>query len=88
MTAACPTKEPRAVTDRELAEALRWGWPVRNRDFDALYPPGLRVRSETYWTPVEVARAAVAAWPPASTGGGAANGRKPRKFHRPSASSA
>jgi predicted RNA methylase len=58
MTAAFPTKEPRAVTDRELAEALRWGWPVHDRDFDALYPPGLRVRSERYWTPVEVARAA------------------------------
>jgi SAM-dependent methyltransferase len=39
-----------------LVEALRSGWAVSDRDFDAaLYPLDFRARSSTFWTPVHVA---------------------------------
>jgi len=39
----------------ELREALRACKPVHDRDFDDIYPFGIRVVSRTFWTPVRVA---------------------------------
>ena len=38
-----------------LQRTLRQGRPVRDHDFDRLYPPAHRHRSSFHWTPVDVA---------------------------------
>jgi SAM-dependent methyltransferase len=52
-------RQERALTDREVAEALRAGFTVDDTVFDAVYPAHARgALSDVHWTPVRVARRA------------------------------
>jgi len=42
----------------EICRRLRAGHPVSDSDFDAIYPPLIRDKSEIHWTPVAVAQRA------------------------------
>ncbi len=56
------TGSPRAAPiPSSIAEALRAGQPVDDRDFDLLLPTELRIVSSQYWTPLAVA-ARAAEW--------------------------
>ncbi len=50
-----PTPEARSALAREVAERLGGGQPLRDDQFDSLFPSSLRSMSRVHWTPVRVA---------------------------------